>query len=158
MNNCQSLIQIIAFVCFLNLTMCLQLAFAEEIERNHLYKFIEDETVLVREGNPFDQVKKVVNTSDDESTILHKFVFEPTVGTWYFSGEESNSYGAFGELTTWRESTAKGSAWSPGIELFTVVSHGESKISAYRWDENTFGGGPALKYISPKKLSLGSGP
>lgn len=141
----------IIFVCFLNLAMCLQLAFAGEVDRSYSHIFFADSTVSDKESKPSEiQMEKAVSTSDDESTLLYKFVIEPTIGTWYSSGDESRSYGAFGDLTTWREPTAKGSAWSPGIDLFAVISHGKSKISAYSWDEKTFGGGPALKYVSPK--------
>lgn len=79
--------------------------------------------------------------------------FEPTLGSWYSSSNESRSYGTFGELTTWREQQGKkANAWSPGLDLMAVTSHGRTTSTPYIWNEKSIGIGPAVKYVSQKVI------
>jgi hypothetical protein len=75
-----------------------------------------------------------------------KFFLEPTLGSWYGTSDDGHWYGAFGELTLWREKTYKEKRWSPGFDVIASYSHGRVSNSSYKWNEKTIGGGPAIKY------------
>ncbi len=74
------------------------------------------------------------------------YFLEPTIGSWYGKSDDGHWYGAFGELTLWREETDKEKRWSPGFDVIASYSHGNVIESAYKWNEKTIGGGPAIKY------------
>lgn len=77
-----------------------------------------------------------------------RFFLEPTLGSWYGTSNDSHWYGAFSELTLWREDSSKVQGWSPGADFIVIYSHGRETASSYKWTEKTVGGGPALKYAN----------
>lgn len=77
-----------------------------------------------------------------------KYFLEPTIGSWYGTSDDGHWYGAFGELTLWREEVHKEKRWSPGFDVIASYSHGRVGGSSYKWNEKTFGGGPAIKYAN----------
>jgi hypothetical protein len=79
-----------------------------------------------------------------------KYVLEPTLSSWYGMSDEGHWYGAFGELTLWREETDKEKRWSPGFDVMASYSDGNVSESSYKWNEVTVGGGPAIKYADHK--------
>ena len=84
--------------------------------------------------------------SEREADKTTKIIFEPTIGSWYGTSDDGHWYGAFGELTLWREERDKEKSWSPGLDMIASYSHGRMSESAYKWIEKTVGGGPAIKY------------
>src|SRR3990170_13250 len=66
-----------------------------------------------------------------------KFFLEPTVGSWYGTSDDGHWYGAFGELTLWREEIHKEKRWSPGFDVIASYSHGRGSESFYKWNEKT---------------------
>ncbi len=90
------------------------------------------------------QAGEVTQGESKPSSI--KLFIEPTIGSWYGTSDDGHWYGAFGELTLWREEVHKEKGWSPGFDMIASYSHGGVSESSYKWNEKTVGGGPALKY------------
>lgn len=97
----------------------------------------------------FCSIAAADESSPDAGKVV-KYALEPTLGSWYGTSDESHWYGAFGELTLWREETDKEKRWSPGFDVMASYSDGRVNESSYKWNEVTVGGGPAIKYADHK--------
>lgn len=82
----------------------------------------------------------------------HKFIIEhePTVGGWYGRNQLAEWQGLYGEYMAWYRTGTycrMNNGWSAGLGVYGYYSSGDSKISAYNWEESGFGPQVGLKYI-----------